>query len=112
MILDQGAAGSDPAERTDLLKLNPFVVWWKRRSYGRNWSKNMATLCRWEKENQYIEIEKAFSVDLGSEVLVVNTSLPEGLPPRFRGQVSLSQESELRSSVESWVGSEGLSKSQ
>ncbi len=72
----------------------------------------MAMLCRWEKENEYIEIERAFSVDLGSEVLVVHTSLPEGLPPRFRGQVSLSQESELRSSVESWVVSEGLSKSQ
>ncbi len=72
----------------------------------------MAMLCRWEKENEYIEIERAFSVDLGSEILVVNTSLPEGLPPRFRGQVSLSQESELRSSVESWVVSEGLSKSQ
>jgi hypothetical protein len=72
----------------------------------------MATLCRWEKENEYIEIETAFSVDLSSEILIVNTSLPEGLPPRFRGQVSLSQESELRSSVESWVGSEGFSTSQ
>ncbi len=72
----------------------------------------MATLCRWEKENEYIEIEKAFSVDLSSEILLVNTSLPEGRPPRFRGQVSLSQESELRSSVESWVGSEGFSTSQ
>ncbi len=72
----------------------------------------MATLCRWEKENEYIEIETAFSVDLSSEILIVNTSLPEGLPPRFRGQVSLSQENELRSSVESWVGSEGFSTSQ
>ncbi len=26
LILDQGVAGSDPARRTDLLKLNPFVV--------------------------------------------------------------------------------------
>ena len=74
----------------------------------KNWSKNMTTLCKWEKENEYIKIERVFSVDSNSQVLVVNTNLPGGLPLRFREQVSLSQESELRSSVESWAGNEGL----
>lgn len=62
---------------------------------------------RWEKESQFIEIEKAWSVDTNSHVLIVSSSIPwVDLPIEFREQVPVADEvrlAALNEAVSEWA---------
>lgn len=66
---------------------------------------------KWAKGSQYIEIEKALSVDSNSSVFIVSSSSSlADLPIEFRGQVPCTDESrstELREAVTQWAERNG-----
>ena len=72
----------------------------------------MPILHRWQRGEDYIEIEGGVSTDSNGAALVVNSSLPDELPVQFRAQVPASEERDLVSKVDRWAVPKGYSKTQ
>ncbi len=70
----------------------------------------MPTRHKWERGNDYVEIEAGVSTDLSGGVFVVNTNLPEGLSLDFNAQVPASEEKDLVSKIDHWLVPKGFRK--
>ncbi len=71
----------------------------------------MTTRYRWEKGQEFIEIEGCISTNSNSNVLIVNTNVPggvKGLPDPLRNQVPVSEERDLYSEVKRWADAKGF----
>ena len=72
----------------------------------------MPTRHKWERGNDYVEIEAGVSTDLSGGAFVVNTNLPEGLSLDFNAQVPASEEKDLVSKIDNWLVPKGFRKTQ
>lgn len=73
----------------------------------------MTTRIRWEKDDQFIEIEDVESVDTNESVSIVKSNAFNSLPPKWRKQFSHQLECELNElirSVKNWAESNGFVK--
>ena len=74
----------------------------------------MTTRYRWEKGQEFIEIEACVIENSNSEVLIVNTSNKsggyQGLPEHLKKQVPVSEERDLYSEVKRWADDKGFNE--